>query len=182
MGRLSSPHARAVFLVAALAAGLAPLADRPTDPAAAASRDFPGWPAQYEGRELTELALTQREASFVRDFPGRVGRFSDGRREIIIRWISAPTRRLHAAADCFRGSGYSVMPLPVRRDATGAAMGCFRASLRGTDDLIVCEVIGNGHDQSWPDVSSWYWNAMFGSSPGPWWSFVVAQISDAGSK
>ena len=135
------------------------------DPAIAADRHFPGWPTHYEGRALTELALTQRELAFVRDFPGRVGRFSDGSREIIIRWIGAPTRRLHPAADCFRGLGYSVTPLPVGKDATGAAMGCFRAS-HGADHLTVCEVIRDQRGGSWPDVSAWYWDGLLGASCG----------------
>ena len=164
----------AAFLLAALAAALAPLLAQSKDTAIAADKHFPGWPTHHEGRELTELALTQRELAFVRDFPGRVGRFSDGSREIIIRWIGAPTRRLHPAADCFRGLGHSVTPLPVRKDASGAAMGCFRAS-HGADHLTVCEVIRDQRGGSWPDVSAWYWDGLLGASPAPWWSFVVAQ-------
>ena len=83
----------AALLLSALAAALAPMFARTSDTAAA--KDFPGWPTHYEGRALTELPLTQRELAFVHDFPGRVGRFSDGRREIIIRRLGAPTRRLH---------------------------------------------------------------------------------------
>jgi hypothetical protein len=168
----------AALVIAALAAGLAPVAGHVRDRTAAAAADFPGWPRQYEGRDLTELPLTQREAAFVQDFPGKVGRFSDGEREIIIRWVRTPTRRLHASADCFRGSGYKVTPTPVRRDAAGAPMGCFRASQRG-NDLVVCETIRDGHGGSWPDVSAWYWNALLGVSAGPWWSFVVAERGHA---
>jgi hypothetical protein len=161
-----------VFLLAALAAALAPLFARTGDTAAA--KNFPGWPTHYEGRALTELPLTQRELAFVRDFPGRVGRFSDGRREIIIRWVGAPTRRLHPAADCLRGSGYTITPMPAKTDATGAAMGCFRAR-HGTERMTVCELIRDQRGASWPDVSAWYWNGMLGASPAPWWSFVVAE-------
>jgi hypothetical protein len=168
------PIAIAAVLIAATAAVLAPLLARPGNAGAIADRNFPGWPTHYEGRALAELPLTQREVAFVRDFPGRVGRFSDGRREIIIRWVGAPTRRLHPAADCFRGSGYSVAPMPVGKDAAGAAMGCFRAS-HGTDVLTVCELIRDERGASWPDVSAWYWNSMLGASPAPWWSFVVAE-------
>jgi hypothetical protein len=175
MDKVISRCALTAFLVAVLIAGLAPLLDRTSDRASAAGSGFPGWPVIYEGRALTELPLTPREAVFLSDFPGRVGRFSDGRREIIIRWVGAPTRRLHSAADCFRGIGYGVTPLPVRRNAAGAAMGCFRASRRDTDDVNICEVINDSQGESWPDVSAWYWNAMFGSSHGPWWSFVVAE-------
>jgi hypothetical protein len=163
------------FLLAIAAAAIAPLINK-SDGSASANTSFDGWPTHYEGLALTELPLTQREVAFTRDFPGRIGRFTDGRREIIIRWVNAPTRRLHSAADCFRGSGYSTTPLPVRRDATGAAMGCFRASHRA-DNLTVCEITRDERGETWLDVSAWYWHAMFSSSPGPWWSFVVAERS-----
>src|SRR5262245_27622965 len=105
MRRLKPRSEIAVLLLAAAAAALAPFIERSNG--AAASAPFPGWPAEYEGRALSELPLTSRETAFVQDFPGRVGRFTDGQREIIIRWIGAPTRKLHSAADCFRGSGYA---------------------------------------------------------------------------
>jgi len=166
------------FLLAALAAAIAPLLDQAGGSTSGTSTRFGGFPTHYEGHALTELPLTQREVAFTRNSPGRVGRFTDGTREIIIRWINAPTRRLHPAADCFRGSGYSTTPLPVRRDATGAAMGCFRASRRA-DNMTICEVIRDDRGETWPDVSAWYWHAMFSSSPGPWWSIVVAERNGA---
>jgi hypothetical protein len=174
MHAMRSRSAIAAVLLAALAAALAPFLDVPNVTAMAAHQKFPGWPTHYEGRTLTEMALTRREAAFVQDFPGRVGRFTDGRREIIVRWVGAPTRRLHSAADCFRGSGYSITPLPIRKDAAGAAMGCFRARHRA-EDMTVCEVIRDERGESWPDVSAWYWNAILSASPAPWWSFVVAE-------
>ena len=173
MNRLTSRCTATAFLLAALAAAVAPLFGGSND-ARATNAGFPGWPTQYEGRPLVALRLTPRENAFVRDFPGRVGRFSDGRREIIIRWVGAPTRRLHSAADCFRGIGYSITPLPVRKNASDAAMSCFRAG-HGDEAAAVCEMIRDEHGAIWPDVSAWYWSAMFGASPGPWWSFVVAE-------
>jgi hypothetical protein len=174
MRRLRGWAAHASFVIAVIAAALAPLFHRVDDSAIAANGAFPGWPGQYEGRTLTEMPLMQRELAFVRDFPGRVGRFSDGRREVIIRWVGAPTRRLHSAADCLRGIGYAITPLPARRDAAGAAMGCFRAT-HGGDDITVCEVVRDEAGENWPDVSAWYWSAMLGESRAPWWSFVVAE-------
>jgi hypothetical protein len=172
--RLKASAAIAAFLVAVLVAAMSPLLARSSDAAAGANTNFPGWPSTYEDRALTQLPLTSGEAAFVRDFPGRVGRFSDGRREIIIRWVGAPTRRLHPSADCFRGSGYSISPMPVRKDATGAAMSCFRAS-HAADRPTVCELIRDEHGASWPDVSAWYWSGLLGGSAAPWWSFVVAE-------
>jgi hypothetical protein len=162
----------AALLLAAAAAALAPFVMR--SGGAAASAPFPGWPTHYEGRALTELPLTPREGAFMQDFPGRVGRFSDGQREIIIRWVGAPTRRLHSAADCFRGSGYAITPIAARKSSGGTTMGCFRATLHGAS-ITVCEVIRDERGGSWSDVSAWYWDGMLRSSPPPWWSIVVAQ-------
>jgi hypothetical protein len=160
-----------IFLLAVVAAATAPLLGKARE--TATGSDFPGWPTRYEDRDLREMPLTPREIGFVRDFSGRVGRFHDGRREIIIRWVGAPTRRLHPAADCYRGSGYTVTPLPAGKDETGAVMSCFRAGLNGSRTRV-CEVIRDQRGNTWPDVSAWYWNAVIGSARGPWWSYVVA--------
>jgi exosortase/archaeosortase family protein len=170
-GRLPLTLSWGLLGSAALAAALMPLVAHAPGRAAAVA-GFPGWPGEHEGRTLTPLPLTDREAAFVRDFPGRIARFSDGSREIILRWVAEPTRRLHPASDCFRGSGYAITPLPLRRDVSGAAMGCFRAT-RGGEVMTVCEQIRDGAGTRWSDASSWYWEAMLGRSQGPWWSVVV---------
>ena len=89
MARVKASVKLAAFVLAALAAALAPLLPWRNQTAAADVR-FAGWPVAYEGRALTEMPLTQREIAFARDFPGRIRRFSDGKREIIIRWIGVP--------------------------------------------------------------------------------------------
>src|SRR5262245_15333361 len=158
----------------AIVAALLPLQDQTFGARDPALAGFPGWPTHYDGRALKAMPLTRRELAFVQDFPGRVGRFSDGRREIIIRWVGAPTRRLHPAADCFRANGYAITPVPARTNSVGDTMSCFRASFRG-QHMRVCELIRSEQGASWPDVSAWYWNAMLGSERGPWWSYVVAE-------
>lgn len=136
---------------------------------------FPGWPQHYENRSLTKLDLTEKERAFVRGFPGEVGRFSDGRREIIIRWVESPTRWLHPAAHCFEGVGYSLAPLPVQYNDDGIAMGCSLAS-RKSESLQVCEYIVAVTDgDTWTDVSSWYWQTVLRGAGSGWWSFVVAE-------
>ena len=174
MSTLGSNRAAVTFVLTATVAALLPLQDKTLSANGPAHAGFPGWPTHYDGRALEEMPLTRRELAFVQDFPGRVGRFSDGGREIIIRWIGAPTRRLHPAGDCFRASGYSITALPARKDGKGATMGCFHAS-RGSEHMRICEGIHDQGGQSWPDVSSWYWHAMFGRTTSPWWSVVVAE-------
>lgn len=165
---------RAVFLVTALAAAAAPLARTPSALVGPAAQSFPGWPESYEGRPLTPLPLSSREEAFGRDFPGLIARFSDGRREIIVRYVTQATRRLHPAADCLKGVGYTITPLPVRREPSGALMSCQRAERAG-QFLNVCEGIRNGRGDHWPDASAWYWSALISGATGPWWSFVVSE-------
>jgi hypothetical protein len=174
----SQPWAAVALAMAALLAALAPMLNRGLPPNVARSDAFPGWPREFEGHTLRQLALTEREAVFVAGFPGRVGRFHDGRREIIVRWVSAPTRLLHPAADCFKGIGYAITPLPARRSRDGHLMSCFRA-VRAEEAMTVCELIRGAQDErggeSWPDVSAWYWSALLGNSSAPWWSYVLAE-------
>src|SRR5215475_8286499 len=162
------------FVATAIVSAVLPLQDKTLGATGPAHAGFPGWPTHYDGHALKEMPLTRRELAFVEDFPGRVGRFTDGQREIIIRWIGAPTRKLHSAADCFRGSGYTITPIAARKGSDGTTMGCFRATLRGTS-MTVCEVIRDERGGSWSDASAWYWDGMLRSSAPPWWSFVVAQ-------
>jgi hypothetical protein len=88
-----------ILLPVTLAAALVPLW-HPT-PAVRPADHFPGWPASFEGYALRELPLSARERKFMEGFPGRTGRFTDGNREFVIRWVTHETRLLHPAADCF---------------------------------------------------------------------------------
>ena len=136
--------------------------------------EFPGWQVQSAGSVLKELPLSKREKSFEDGFPGRIGRFSDGRREIIMRWVTAPTRKLHPASDCFRGSGYTVKPMPVFRDQDNLCWGCIDAR-KGGERLRVLERIYDGSGNSWADISAWYWAALLGKTHGPWWAVTIAE-------
>ena len=160
----------AAHLLAAVA-GWSPAAVRRAGP-----DGFPGWPAELDGRPLGALALTEREAELARDFPGRVGRFTDGTAEVVLRWVRTPTRQLHPAADCLRGAGWAVAPGPVRVDARGRAWGSTCAT-RGGVALEITERIADAAGQSWPDASSWYWASLLGRTRGPWWAISVARTT-----
>jgi exosortase/archaeosortase family protein len=134
---------------------------------------FPGWPDTYEGHQLRLLPQGSREAMFATGFPGAIARFNDGKREIIMRWVTRPTRKLHPATHCFRGDGYQIEPLPLGRTAEGIPCTSFRAT-RGSQKLIVSEYVRDDAGNHWPDVSAWYWAALFKQTAGPWWSVTVA--------
>lgn len=135
---------------------------------------FPGWPKNYEGRSLTELDLTQKEQGFVKDFPGKIGRFSDGQRELIIRWVNQPTRKLHPATDCYKGIGYYIEPRPIQVNKRDIKMGCFTAT-NNTDEVQVCEYIEAVDGESWSDISAWYWGTIMDDSSTGWMSYVIAE-------
>jgi len=137
------------------------------------TQNFGVFPATFEGFEIKELPLSERESYFLEDFPGHIGRFSDGKREIIIRYVREATRKLHPADDCFRAIGYSTKPLPLKVDEEGKRWSCF-AAVKADEKLRVCERIYNFEGDEWTDVSSWYWSAL-GKSYGEWWAVTVAE-------
>jgi hypothetical protein len=160
-----------VYLLACAVAAVAPLV--PHRVGRPSGEGPVPWPRTFEGRRLVELPLGERDQRFARDFPGRIGLFSDGSRQIVLRFTTRATRRLHPASDCLKAVGYAIAPLPARLGPDGTTWGCFTARKR--EELVVCEQIRDGAGATWPDPSTWYWPALFGSSRGPWWSTTVVE-------
>ena len=132
------------------------------------------WPTRFEGQAIVPLAAAPEDRLLAKSFPGHVARFSDGRRQIVLRQVDAPTRRLHPARDCFRAVGYAIGPSPMRVAPRGGPAACFTAT-RGGRTLRVCEQILGADGASWPDVSSWYWPALTGTSRGPWLASLTVE-------
>lgn len=135
---------------------------------------FHGWPSEFEGVPLTQLRMTEQERGFSRSFPGRIARFTDGSREIIVRYVDRPSRAVHPSADCLKGSGYAVENQPITRGRSGELWGCFLARRNGST-YKVCERIYDQSGNSWYDVSSWFWSALLHRGQGPWWAVTVAE-------
>lgn len=165
-----------ILLATATLAALAPLARSPAS--SPVVEDFPGWPSQMEGRVLRPEPLAPEDVFFARGFPGRIARFTDGQRHIVVRWVTAPTRQLHPAAHCFRAAGYTVVPAPLRRNADGRLAACFDAKRDGKR-LRVCEAIDGTDGQTWTDVSAWYWSALIAPPRESWWSLTFVEPIDA---
>ena len=137
------------------------------------NRGDPRWPEEFEGVALRRIPISDEERGFYEGFPGVIARFSAADRELVIRTVRRPTRKLHPAADCLRGSGYQVSPLPARRDPENRLWGCVLAE-KSASKLRVCEKIEDFEGRSWYDVSSWYWAALLGRSTGPWQAVTIA--------
>src|SRR5262249_39454952 len=130
-------------------------------------------PSQLEGRTLIPLALSAREESFLAGFPGAVRRYTDGDREVIVRWVTHASRRLHPAADCYRAMGFEVGDATVERSPGGVERRCFVAHRAGSKQRV-CEEIADATGAHWTDVSAWYWASTLGHSTGPWWFVTTA--------
>lgn len=161
---------RLLLALAASAAALTPLLP---DTVPAATTKAIVWPTRWEGRALTPLVATPSDKRLAAGFPGRLARFSDGDRQVVLRHVDAATRQLHPARTCFEGLGYRVVPSPMRRSGQ-AYSSCFEARRDGKV-VRVCERIVDADGRSFPDVSSWYWPALLGRSRGPWLAAMVVQ-------
>lgn len=139
---------------------------------------FAGWPTEWESQPLREVPLSEREIRFNQNFPGRIAKFTDGRREFILRWVTEGTRQLHPSSDCFRGLGYSVHPEPAILDAQQARWSCFAAT-RGNLRLRVRERISDQLGAEWTDVSAWYWSVLLQQTSGPWLAVTIIEQHDS---
>jgi hypothetical protein len=162
-----------IFIVLCVVAAFLPLQHAP-QPKVVDSATMAQWPTHVNGNHLRELPLSEKEQRFNSGFPGDIARFTDGQREYVIRWISATSRKVHPAADCFRGIGYTIDPLPLVKDQQGNSWGSFVATRRNST-LKIQERIYDEQGNHWTDVSSWYWAALFGKTHGPWWAVTVAE-------
>lgn len=161
-----------ILLSVQLAAALVPLLTGTPEAMHNATPEI-DWPSEIHGKKLSPLPMTEQERGFSQGFPGEIRRFSDGQREIIIRHITRASRKLHASADCLRGSGFQIQPQPIRRELNGQLWGCVKAERNG-NRYRICERIYNAAEQSWYDVSSWYWSALLQNTQGPWWAITIA--------
>ncbi len=161
------------FSGACISAGLVPFIPGNGEPVTIGS-SFPGWPDKFEGQKLKQLELSEKETDFYRNFPGRTGRFTDGRREIIIRWVTEPTRKLHPVADCLKAQGALVHPQPLYIDTNVTAWGVSIIE-RNSRTYKARVQYRNECGETWCDVSSWYWAALLSTNEGPWWVYDVIE-------
>ena len=133
------------------------------------------FPTHWEGKKLKELPLSPKENRFTHDFPGKISRFSNGKQEIIFRVIFKPTRKLHPASDCFRGSGYSISNQPIFIDNRKFSWNSFVAEKNGEKLFIRENIQSLSGKGQWPDVSTWFWNVWFAQNSGPWMAVTVAE-------
>jgi hypothetical protein len=164
------------LLIACAAAFLTPMLSSGGPNEHPPEAEGPRWPTHFQGRPLEEIPLDERERRRLSVFPGAIARFTDGQREILMRWVTQPTRRLHPAEDCYRALGYDVSQQRIMRDANASQWRCFIAR-RANGARHVCEQLQDQDGQRWSDVSAWYWSAALRGSRAPWLVTTVAAAS-----
>ena len=132
------------------------------------------WPRQWDGKPLRPLALSAVEKRFAERFPGRIARFGNGSKTLVLRDVEEPTRMLHPAADCYRGLGYRVDTAVLEHDGEQRLWRCFIADRDGQGQRV-CEQILDADGQVFTDASAWYWTALLGQSRGPWRAVTRAE-------
>jgi len=107
--------------------------------------------------------------------------FANGRQSLTLRYVNRATRKLHPAADCYRGLGYAITHTSLEQRLANASRTtptlkrCFVAT-KHDRQLRVCEYIEDAAGQSFTDASSWYWAAVTGRSQGPWQAVTTAGV------
>jgi hypothetical protein len=163
-----------IFAMSLVIAALLPGFHAPSAPEPGfATQTESSWPTSFQGRDLIRLPLTTPEQRWAADFPGAIARFTDGERQLIVRRVERPTRKLHPSADCFRGLGYRLGESRIEQDEAKTRWNCFLAE-NANGERTVCERIYDERGRQWTDVSAWYWDAVFERSRGPWWAVTVA--------
>jgi len=135
------------------------------------------WPTQFDGKSLSPLPPAAADRYFENGFPGHVARFSDGRRQIVLRQINEATRKLRPARDCFQALGYTIDNAGMEREEAREARSCFDAVKDGTT-LRICEEVTDAGGNSYPEISAWYWPALTGQSDGPWLAATTVETID----
>ncbi|MCG3206181.1 MAG: hypothetical protein KCHDKBKB_02910 [Elusimicrobia bacterium] len=162
------------FLLSCLMAALIPLL--PTGSEANIANTFPAnWPRTFDGKQLVQISISDREKRFLAEFPGHMAKFTDGNNEILIRHVFTPTRKLHPSMHCYKGFGFTIVPKPLWTDKSGQLWGCFVAQKKNSPPLVVKEQIVDPTGKVWTDVSAWYWSAVLGRTKGPWQAFTIAE-------
>jgi hypothetical protein len=158
------------FTIACALAALIPLQRSPAV-SEAGELHFDGWPSEFDGEELIPIADNSNEV-FARRFDGIIGRFQVGEINLVIRWVSKPSRSVHPAADCFRANGYKIHDEKLCTSKTNELWRCFEVT-RNSERFSVRERIFDNKGSAWTDTSSWYWAATLGKTEGPWWFYTV---------
>ena len=136
------------------------------------SQQLGKFPKELFGRPLIKLELSAQDQRFAQNFPGKIGRFTDGEFRYIIRLCNNATRRVHSASECLKAQNNDIKHLPHVK-VRHLIWSEFEA-IKNNQTKTIREIILDSQGQSWPDVSSWYWQALFRRAKAPY--LIISRI------
>ena len=132
------------------------------------------WPESFDEYPLTSLPMTAVEREFSKDFPGEIANFRCNHDQVILRYVTRATRKLHPATDCFRASGYHIGNAKIHTDSKGQQWSGCEVSKNGQYFFLRERIVKtHSNDKQWTDASSWYWHALTSPDQGPWLAITV---------
>ncbi len=121
----------------------------------------------YQGTTVTRIPLTPAEGKFYGNFPGSIAVYEGEDFKLIVRQVNIATRKLHPASHCLRAEGFRIGEKTVE-GKVGEHWLCYTVT-RNSETFQVRERIScAAKDQIWPEISAWYWFALFHPGDGPW--------------
>ncbi len=171
------------FLLACVAAAVAPLFTQRVAVATPVNVAFAAWPESIGGERLVPVALDPGMEAFFAQFAGKAAQFTLERSgyHVLLRQAFGTTQVMHPSENCYMVQGWRTSPMPAVRDAEGRLWGRFRAEAPGGTVRVVRQCIFSvapgargpaledlvAGAPSWPDTSAWYWSVARPGAAAP---------------
>ena len=156
-----------IILLAAAALAMVALAR----PAATISPQALSPPADFTFNSLTlpltPLPSSAAEQAFSRNFPGALSSHRWGDDEVILRRVTQATRKLHPSRDCLHAAGFQSNDAITVHSREGE-WARYHATRNGERLTIHERIVSEQDGNSWTDVQTWYWWALWHPLNGPW--------------
>ena len=156
-----------VFALGLTIAALPPRGDR----AVTTTGSHAPWPTTFEGQKLQALPPSESEMAFAKNFPGTIATFlAENGNQVILRKVNRATRKLHDTATCLRASGFRITQHSARDGWTR-----YTASKGGESWKARSRIESETTHETWTEISSWYWHALFNPDASPWQAVTILE-------
>ncbi len=129
----------------------------------------------YQGAPLTRVPLTISEKNFYGNFPGSIAVYEAADFKLIVRKVNRATRKLHPASHCLRSEGFRIGKKTVEGEWLA-----YPATRGGNSFLVKEHISCRATEQTWPEISAWFWHAFLHPGDGPWEAVTVIQRGNHG--
>ena len=87
------------------------------------------------------------------------------------------TLKLHPASHCLRAEGFGIGTETVVEDKDGTRWLSYKVTRNREVFQVKKQIDCQSNNQSWPEISAWFWHAFFHPGEGPWEAVTVIQGS-----